>query len=418
MAAAGIAGRGLTSARIRRYHHRIVLQRLRSLGEASKADLARAADLTNTAIGQIVTELQELGLVSVVGKRHGGQRGQPATMLRLEPNGAYGIGVRLDRTRIETALVDLGGTMVAQRTHNIPLPSPEAALDLVTRDIDELLAAAERLAPGRVLGIGLARPDSLGAWLDRLDIDNPALALWDKADFAGALAMATGFDVHEENDGTAAAIAELFHGFGREKEDFVYFFVGPAIGGGVILDGDYRRGIGGAAGDVAVLPVGPCRLPSAPPARPVEILLTRASISALVRHLGYRGHQVRTLDELPAAILACPDGFEEWLVDCVDALVAPILSAQALLDVPDIVIDGDLGRVIMEDLAARLREALPGVMPEARTAPRLRVGSFGSNAHSMGAASLPLFIDFAPRAAISANARPVGRKGGTDARVA
>src|SRR5882724_9699476 len=109
MAAAALAGQGLTSAQIRHYHQRLVLQRLRRLGEASKADLARAADLTNTAVGQIVADLQDLGLVSVVGKRNKGQRGQPATMLRLEPNGAYGIGVRLDRSRIETALVDLCG---------------------------------------------------------------------------------------------------------------------------------------------------------------------------------------------------------------------------------------------------------------------------------------------------------------------
>src|SRR5690242_19476948 len=124
MAGAPKAGLGLTSARIRHYHHRIVLQRLRRLGEASKADLARAAALTNTAIGQIVEDLIGRGLVSVVGKRHQGQRGQPATLLRLEPTGAYGIGVRLDRYRLETALVDLGGRLVAKRSHVMALPSP------------------------------------------------------------------------------------------------------------------------------------------------------------------------------------------------------------------------------------------------------------------------------------------------------
>src|SRR4051812_42421840 len=134
MGSAPKAGLGLTSARIRRYHHRIVLQRLRRLGEASKADLARAADLTNTAIGQIVGELQDLGLVTVVGKRYEGQRGQPATMLRLEPKGAYGIGVRLDRYRIETALVDLGGRLVAKRAHQCPLPAPLEALEIIADD--------------------------------------------------------------------------------------------------------------------------------------------------------------------------------------------------------------------------------------------------------------------------------------------
>ena len=417
MVSAPKAGQGLTSARIRHYHHRVILQRLRRLGEASKADLARAVHLTNTAIGQIVSDLQDLGLVSVIGKRYEGQRGQPATMLRLEPNGAYGIGVRLDRSRIETALVDLGGQLISQRSHTLPLPAPSDALALVVADVDAFYEIAELRSPGRVLGIGLARPYHLGAWLDRLDLKNPALKLWDNFDFAGALQSATGLDVREENDGTAAAIAELFHGFGRECDDFAYFFLGPAIGGGVILRGDYRRGGSGNAGDVAMLPVARSSLGSAPaPRGPYEVLLTRASIAALVRHLTWLGHPVHNLEMLPAAIEACPTGFTEWLDDCVEALIGPIMSAQALLDVSNIVLDGDLGPDIMERLTERLRIAVAQAMPEAVNAPVLRTGTFGSNAHSLGAASLPLFMDLAPRAAVEANARPF--RGGHDTRAA
>jgi predicted NBD/HSP70 family sugar kinase len=299
----------------------------------------------------------------------------------------------------------------------MPLPSPDEALAMISADVEAFYEVAEQLSPGRVLGIGLARPYHLGAWLDRLDLNNPALKLWDDVDFAAALQNATGLDVHEENDGTAAAIAELFHGFGRECDDFAYFFLGPAIGGGVILNGDYRRGRSGNAGDVAMLPVPHSRLASAPPARGAnEVLLTRASIAALVRHLAWHGHPVTELEALPAAIAACPLGFEEWLEDCVQALIGPMMAAQALLDVSNVVLDGDLGAEIMATLTERLRLAMARTMPEACVPPSLRLGTFGSNAHSLGAASLPLFIDFAPRAAVEANARPL--KGGHDSRAA
>lgn len=416
MTSASMAERGLTSARIRHYHHRIVLQRLRRLGEASKADLARAANLTNTAIGEIVSDLQSYGLISVVGKRYHGQRGQPATLLRLEPTGAYGIGVRIDRNRIETALVDLGGHLVDKRSHDHPLPPPQEALALIAADVAALHATAEGASPGRVLGIGLAQPYNLGAWLDRLNLDIPALAQWDSFDFAAALQEAVGLDVHAENDGTAAAIAELFYGFGRESDDFVYFFIGPAIGGGVVLAGDYRRGATGNAGDVAVLPVPPSRLPSTPPPKgPFDILLARASVAALMRHLNWHGHKVSEPNELPAAIAACPQALEEWIADCVEALVGPVLSAQALLDVPNVVLDGDLGAPIMKEIVARLETALVAAIPEARSAPTLRLGTFGSTAHALGAATLPLFIDFAPRATVSASARPIAALGETRA---
>jgi predicted NBD/HSP70 family sugar kinase len=157
-------------------------------------------------------------------------------------------------------------------------------------------------------------------------------------------------------------------------------------------------------------------LASAPPPRgPVEILLARASVAALVRHLTHRGQAIPTIDDLDAAIAACPEGLDEWLDDCVEALVGPVLSAQALLDVPDIVVDGDLGAEVVATVLARLGPALAAAMPEARQPPRLSQGSFGSDAHAMGAASLPLFIDFAPRAGIAANARALSLKGADDA---
>ncbi|MDZ5449864.1 ROK family protein [Labrys sp. ZIDIC5] len=414
MAPASMAERGLTSARIRHYHHRVVLQRLRRLREASKADLARAANLTNTAIGEIVSDLQAFGLISVVGKRYHGQRGQPATLLRLEPTGAYGIGVRIDRNRIETALVDLGGHLIDKRSHDYPLPAPQEALAVVAADVADLKAIADGLSPGRVLGIGLAQPYNLGAWLDRLNLEIDTLSLWEGYDFAAALQSLTGLDVHAENDGTAAAIAELFYGFGRESDDFVYFFIGPAIGGGVVLGGDYRRGSQGNAGDVAMLPVPPSRLPSVPPPKgPYDILLARASIATLMRHLGWHGRKIVGPHDLPAAIAANPVALEEWVADCVDALVGPVLSAQALLDVPNVVIDGDLGTPIMQEIVSRLETALASAIPEARSAPVLRLGTFGSIAHALGAASLPLFIDFAPRATLSASARPIASLGET-----
>ena len=43
----------------------------------------------------------------------------------------------------------------------------------------------------------------------------------------------------------AAAIAEIFYGCGRQRDDFLYLFLGPAIGGGIAIDGDCVRGLTG-----------------------------------------------------------------------------------------------------------------------------------------------------------------------------
>src|SRR5215203_2347192 len=92
----GSSGQGSNSVQVRQYNERVILTLLRRLGEASKADLARHARLTNNTAGQIVRDLEEQHLVRTDGKRTGA-RGQPATILRLDPDGAYSIGFKLGR---------------------------------------------------------------------------------------------------------------------------------------------------------------------------------------------------------------------------------------------------------------------------------------------------------------------------------
>ena len=281
-------GRGQNSVHLRRHHERVVLQTLRRAGELSKADLARKTTLTSTSIGTIIQSLESSNLVEYSGRKSEG-RGQPAALYRLNPKGTFGIGVRLDRDSIETALVDFGGEILARRVHDRVLPSPAETLELVRSDIDSVL---EELRPEQrtsLTGIGVALPFHLGAWLDRLALKHEFHA-WDDVDFAFELGQATGHSVFGENDGNAATIAELFYGCGREFDDFLYLFLGPVIGCGIAIDGDCLRGITGNAGDIAIMPVPPSQLASVPrPQGTWDILLSRASLNALARHLRYCG---------------------------------------------------------------------------------------------------------------------------------
>lgn len=393
-------GRGRNSVRLRRYNERLLLQVLRRSGEASKADLARRTHLTSTAIGSIIQSLEQSDLIVFTGRTEG-QRGQPATLIDLNPKGAFGIGVRLDRDTIETALLDFGGQILARRVHDRTLPSPEETLKLVLKDIEEVLQAITPEERERLTGIGVAQPFNLGAWLKELDITNPDFHAWDEVDFAYELGEATGLPVFSENDGNAAAIAELFYGCGREFDDFIYLFLGPVIGCGVALDGDCLRGVTGNAGDIAVMPVPPSRLPSAqPPKGKWDLLLSRASLNALARHLRHAGAIVTSHADLERHIRAHHPAVEEWVADCIDALTPALRSALCILDVPVVVFDADVDGGLIDLLQRRLAEALAETAPEARGVPELVRGSFGSDAGAVGAASLPMFFSFSPRAEI------------------
>jgi len=403
-------GQGSNSVHVRQFNERVILAALRRMGQASKADIARHASLTNNAAGVIVRELERAGLIHEKGKKRDGGRGQPATMLALTPEGAYGIGVRIDRRSIETILVDFAGQPINRRLHTMDLPPPARAIDLIAGDIAALVGELSPLARDRMVGIGVAAPYNLGSWLEKLDMPPAVFREWEDFDIASALHKATGRDVVAENDGTAAAVAELFYGRGRKIDNFLYLFIGPAIGGGVVLGGQYVRGASGNAGDVAMMPVAPSRLPSAPvDGRVVDILISRASINALVRHLRFRGATVTGLADLAASTAAMPEAVSEWVEDCVDALIAPLLASVAILDVPVVVIDSDLDRRILDEIINWLQWRLTESMPEARTAPRIMRGTFGEDAGAIGAASLPLHLNFSPFAAILTGHHAGGR---------
>jgi predicted NBD/HSP70 family sugar kinase len=399
-----IDGRGKNAIQLRRFNERLVLKALRRLGEGSKSDLAEAAGLTSAAVGGIVNSLQKDGLILMTRKRRDGQRGHPTTLYRLNPEGAYGVGVRLDRTFIETVLINFDGALLARILHDSILPTPEKTLEIVQRDVAKVLEILPGPKKSRLAGIGLAVPFNLNSWLDQLGLPLESFGLWEGFDFAKALRKAVDIPVYSENDGNAAVIAELYYGLGRELDDFLYLFFGPSIGGGVALSGDCLLGEGGNAGDVGLMLTTPSSLPSAVrPKGKWDILLNRTALNSLVRHLRFHGAAIDSAAGLQSVMAEHPQAVDEWLDDCVDALMPPIWGGRAILEAPAVVIDTDAGADFAERLMGKLRDALAASAPEARTPPKIFRGSFGSDAGAIGAASLPIFYSFSPRASILTN---------------
>jgi predicted NBD/HSP70 family sugar kinase len=292
----------------------------------------------------------------------------------------------------------LGGTVLAHEAYDQLLPHPTEALRLVQASITRMLKTLTPEQRQRLMGVGLAQPDHLGSWLRELDLEADFRA-WDEFDFGARLAQALGQPVYRENDGNAAAIAELFFGVGHEESDFLYVFLGAALGGGAVVGGESLRGCSGNAADLGLMPVRPSRLASATPAgHEWDLLLSRASLNALTRHLRHHGLAVRSHDALAQLVEAQRPEVQEWLDDCIDALVPSLRAALAVLDVPTVVIDCNIDHGLVDQLMRRVDAGLQAIAPEARPAPHVRRGSFGANAGAVGAASLPMFFSFSPRA--------------------
>jgi predicted NBD/HSP70 family sugar kinase len=377
------------------YNERRVLQVIRRMGEASKADLARQTNLTNTSVGIIVSSLHHKQLLKISRKRLNGQRGQPPTLYRLETAGSFSIGVRVDRNWIQTILINFEGTVLSRLSHESILPRPEMALEIILKDVNALLDMLSENQRRRLSGIGLAYPYNLENWLNELSLPYEEFSCWKDFDLAGHIEDAISIPVYCENDVTAASIAELFYGVGRDMDDFLYVFIGPAIGGGIVINGESVRGPMGNAGDIGLMPVPTSTLTSAPlPKGEWDILLNRASVNTLIRHLRACGREVHSFSDVNFLVDRQDRAVNEWMEDCVAALTHVLWSGVALLNSPVVVIGSDLGRGFIQQLITKLEQKLASSAPEARNPPQLLSGSFGSDAEAIGAANLPFFYHF------------------------
>lgn len=389
--------RAKKSIQIRLYNERRVLQTLRRTGPASKAEIARTLNLTNPAMGSIVSSLEENGLVYFGEKVYEGGRGQPGTLIHLNGKGVYSIGVQIDRNKIETILIDFDGNTISRLRHEGILPKPEQALEIVKKDINKTLELLDESKRKKLRGIGLAIPYSLDSWTDVLNLPKDIFSSWKDYDFGKNLEKVIGIPVFSENDGTSAAITALYYGAGKDINDFLYLYIGPGIGGGLVLNGEIVQGENDNAADVASMPVSPSKLKSAKrPNSMFDIMLNRASLNVLVKHLKYNNIDVNSQSELETIIASGNEYFNEWLEDSVEALTSLIWSSTALLDISTIVIASSVDGGLTELIKKKLDFSLSYNSPEACKVPRIIKGKFGSDAGAIGAASLPIFYSFSP----------------------
>lgn len=382
-----------------RYNEKYLLHLLRLKQRESKANLARETGMTAAAVGGIIKSLQEKGLVETVGKVQG-DMGQPATLFSLSKDGAYGIGVSINRGHIETVLINFVGDVVVSHKHQLILPSPTKVQSIVLKNIDEMMSSFTESIRGRIAGIGVARPYNIGSWGE----ENSDWAEWDNFDLAAALSDQTGLPSVNQNDVNSAAIAEMIYGEANEFNDFIYVFFGSpqvqSFGGGLMLDGECRNGASGNAGDLGLIPVPPGNIPTSASQKgnQTTFLTNRCSLRSLVRYLRSEGLDVASTESFHKTVAVEPERVERWISDCVSGLEHAIYAIQAVVDVPELIIDcedGDLA--LVSRIIDSLRATLASSEHSGLTMPAIRKGRFGSDASAIGAATLPLDSSFSPK---------------------
>ncbi|MBE0589966.1 MAG: ROK family protein [Hydrogenophaga sp.] len=384
--------RGSNQVGMRQFNERVVLQTLRAHGSLAKADLARLTGLTAQTIGLITARLDEDQLLSR-GAPVRGRVGQPSVPLGLNPDGAFAIGIKIGRRSADWLLVDFTGRVRERLVLDYAFPDIPVLLPAIKSNLNRLL---EGLGPlrDRVVGVGVAAPFQLGGWHRMLGLTEAQSLAWNQIDLVAEVQALTDLPISFAKDTSAACVAELLQGKGRDIRSFLYLFLDTFVGGGLVLNSHLHRGVNGNAGAVASLPlqVATADMKELPPQ-----LISQASLWDLEQR--FREHALDPMAAYDARALEAPwlPYTREWVARAALALAHCIVAGTAFLDVEAVVIDGVVAPDLLRKLWARTGEALKAYNWEGlQQMPRLEIGSIGSDARALGGALLPLHACFAP----------------------
>ena len=102
-----------TPASMRALNQRLVLDRLRGHGEATRPQIASDTGLSKPTVGQALLDLEQHGLVRAIGRSAAGP-GRAAVIYRTAPDAGHIVGVDIGRRVIRVAVADLDGAVVAR----------------------------------------------------------------------------------------------------------------------------------------------------------------------------------------------------------------------------------------------------------------------------------------------------------------
>lgn len=379
---AGGAGLGTNQTAMRAYNERLVLSLIRQSGPMSKAEIARVTGLSAQTVSVIMRALEQDGFLTK-GEPVRGKVGQPSVPMGLRGEGAFFLGLKIGRRGSELLLTDFLGDVKFHRRETHRMPAPDDVVAFASEAIREALDGLPNEQHSRVAGLGVALPFRLWDWADTMEKDSIRLDAWRTCDLAAEIGKSWDFPVYICNDASAACGAELVFGDQNKPLDFLYFYIGYFVGGGLVLENALytgRTGNAAALGSVLVTAEhgDRCQL--------VEV----ASLVTLEQALVKAGEDASSLWnrsgdwQVPQGVL------DEWLDQAASGLAQAIASSTCLIDFETVLIDGSVPPSVRAALVARTAKALRDLIVPGISFPDVTEGVIGYDAKTLGAASLPL----------------------------
>jgi predicted NBD/HSP70 family sugar kinase len=378
---------GADQTGVRLYNERLLLSLVRRFGQLSKIEMARMTGLSVQSTSAIMNRLQADGLLRREAPVRG-RVGQPTVPVSLDPEGAFSLGLKIGRRSCDLVLIDFRGNIRRRGRQTYAYPTPDNVMDFFKRQWPDVTGALTSSQRARVAGLGVASPFQLWNWSAEIGAPDGAMDGWRAYSIQEEIGRVCPLPVTLCNDATSACAAEFFFGEAWRQRDYLYFFLGAFVGGGLVLDGALYTGRTGNAAALGSMPIGATEDGAAQ-------LISRASIYQLEKRVEAAGLDPSPIWRAPEAWSDYGAPLEQWIDDASLALAQAAISALSVLDVAAIVIDGAMPVGVRQKICLRVAAHFETLDRRGLSDVRIMAGAIGADARAIGGAALPLIKNFA-----------------------
>jgi predicted NBD/HSP70 family sugar kinase len=357
----------------------------------SRADIARATNLTRTTVSDIVTVLLNEGLVKEVGFGSS-QGGKSPILLSIAADSRFLVGLSLGKEKFIGAVVNLRGEIKDIVEFPVEDSNGEQALQLVYQILDQLIKKRKK----SIAGIGVGTPGLIntreGIVLTSVNLD------WQDLPLAQLIQKRYGLHVSILNDSQATAIGEyIYGGDHKEHKNMIVVNVKHGIGAGILINGRLFQGDGGGAGEIGHVVVEKngalCRCGKH------GCLETIASVSAVTQRVQTRvregaktslpknSHAI-TLDTIEAAFKSGDSLTRQVVLNAGHYLGISLANLIGTLNIQKIVLTGDMTRFGTEWFDAVQKAMHDAALTRMAQDTKLEIGTLDFKACVLGASAL------------------------------
>jgi len=229
----------------------MLLQSLHRRGQASRVALARALNISNSRVCDLVEQMVGEGLLLEQGVE-GDRRGRRGVSVRLNPDYGQLVGFDMEAKRLRMVATNFAGDVIWQNRHPLSAPKDRDSV------IDEILAfitagmADVRKQFGKPLAFGIAASGVIDAKRGTI-LHYDLLPHMVDVPLRELIAREVELPCLMDNNIRAMTLAEWVSGAAKGLSTFMCVAVRSGVGCGLVLNGRLRGGSHGFGGEMGYM---------------------------------------------------------------------------------------------------------------------------------------------------------------------